>query len=201
MTLIQFMSRNLVTEYFNGTAFEAGPNLPVSLFAACFVEVSEGVLFAGAGHTKQKEAHMYYKSSDAWTTLPELPGDGRYGTVCGSLPSSSAAGRDLVVAGGYNQAIHTGLASTLVFDLFANGWSDVGRDTPGPVSHAASLQYGDSVLSIGGEDDIDAIFQLGGTDENWTTWTLTLPEARWGVAVLLVDPAEMGCTEDSGESG
>lgn len=163
--------RNLGTEYFDGSSFVAGPQLPEARSSPCGAEVEAGLYFiAGSFRTNPERAYLHRERTGTWTRLPDMPDGGRELAACG-VTANKAGRKELVVAGGLSRS-NIVLSSTLLFSFENNQWRD-GPSLPKAVGYAAHLPYGDSLLVIGGFEERnanpqDAVYQL--TGDGWVAW-------------------------------
>ena len=152
------------TEYFNGTIFTYGPNLPASISQHCNLLFNEThMIMAGGVQSRMRpipNGNSYLQIrvevilkflilvfildilSNKWEDLLSMH-EGRHSHACGIINY-----KEIIVAGGKNSHGES-LDSVEILTLTNPQWKE-GMPLPEKITGAASLQYGSSFMVIGG---------------------------------------------------
>ncbi len=96
--LVRFDFRDTSTEFFDGSAFVPGPELPYGMELHCSCEVEPGRVFLAGGYSQPDAAFIIDVDSGDVQELPDLPNTRDNGPACGAVEDGSG-GYDVVVAG------------------------------------------------------------------------------------------------------
>ncbi len=92
-------NRDTQAEFFDGTEFTVGPDLPVGTYFHCTMEVEPGRVLVAGGRGDNNGFYIIDVDSGDVENLPDIPVSQSSGQACGVVPSESG-GEDYVVAGG-----------------------------------------------------------------------------------------------------
>ncbi len=99
-------NRDTQSEFFDGTEFTVGPDLPVGTCFHCTVEVEPGRVLVAGGRGDNNGFYIIDVDSGDVEILPDIPVSQSNGQACGVVPSESG-GEDYVVAGGVFDDVRT----------------------------------------------------------------------------------------------
>lgn len=125
---------------FDGSAWSAGPRLPLGLDHTSAATLDDHVYVAG-GHSFGSDSPRFFRLDGAvWTELPRMH------HARGGHALLAAAGR-LYVIGGNNA--YANVAPAEVYDPETNAWSDL-PSLPTPRNHVSGFVFGADVCVAGG---------------------------------------------------
>ena len=131
---------------FDGSAWSAGPRLPLGLDHTSAATLDDHVYVAG-GHSFGRDSARFFRlDGSSWTELASM----RYPRGGHTL---LAAGNLLYVIGGNNAT--NNVAPAEVYDPKTGGWSDLPA-LPAPRNHVAGFVFGFSACAAGGRSPATA---------------------------------------------
>jgi len=172
----------------------------------CLVKINNSLLLLIGGHTPENPAtgntFFFHIDENKWTPGPALNFP-REGLGCGIIewlnPSTNHLEQVVVAAGGMELPRNM---SSLVELLFLNefstgnfGWA-MGPSLPTPVSYATAVEFQNSIILIGGMDEINNgnnTYRLSSPNGSWVQMKQTLKELRCGHTAFLVPDELVNC--------
>ena len=125
---------------FDGTAWSAGPRLPLGLDHTSAATLNDQVFVAG-GHSFGRDSPRFFRlDGSSWTELAPMKHARGGHTLL-------AAGNDLYVIGGNTVAAN--VAPAEVYDPQTGHWADL-PPLPAPRNHVAGFVYGPDACAAGG---------------------------------------------------
>lgn len=173
--------------------------MPAEAFGHCTIRInSTTVMMLGGRRTNEtrysNQTHFYNWVTRLWTKGPDLKQGRRY-AVCGMLPDSVVA-----IAGGWNGQEALTSTELLYLDLKPNSWMP-GPELPIPLTNAAAVQRGTSILAVGGDSkptkdggESANIYMLDHAFGNWRLLPQKLAVARSAHVAFMIPDSISKCT-------
>jgi hypothetical protein len=162
---------------FDGTAWRAGPSLPLGLDHASATTLDDHIYVAG-GHTFGRDSARVFRLDGAtWTELPRMH------HPRGGHALLSAAGR-LYVMGGNTASANVGPAET--YDPASAVWSDLPA-LPAPRNHVSGFVFGANVCVAGGRSPASRRVDCFNFESSGWMRLPDLPRATSGAGAATLD--------------
>jgi N-acetylneuraminic acid mutarotase len=172
------VGRSLSSVYvFDGSAWSAGPSLPLGLDHASAATLDDRLYLSGGHSGGADSARVFRLDGGSWTELASM----RHAR--GGHALVAAAGR-LYAIGGNTAAANVPLAE--VYDPQSGQWSDL-PPLPAPRNHVAGFVYGPDVCAAGGRSPNTARVDCFNFENKMWVRLLDLPRPTSGSGAATLD--------------
>lgn len=179
--------------FFDGSAWSAGPQLPLGLDHTASATLDDHIYVAGGHNFGRDSRRAFLLDGASWVELASM--------------NHARGGHTLLAAGGRLYAIggnigaSTNVAPAEVYDPQANQWTDLPA-LPAPRNHVAGFVYGPDICAAGGRAPITARVDCFDFESQAWVRLPDLPAPTSGAGATTMDSGDvivMG-GQDAGES-